>query len=465
VVTPVRGAVVAALCCVVLSAAGCAAGTASPSKPFAGQSVEVAGSWTGAEQANFERVLRAFAAQTGARVRYTSGGSDLGVLVSARLGGGEPPDVAMIPQPGVLTQYAASGAAKPITGAAEQAVRQHFSPQWQRFGTVGGKLYGIYFKVANKSVIWYRTDAFTAAGVRPPATLEELTTVSQTLVDSGAAAMTVPGADGWPLTDWFENVYLRLAGAERYDRLAAHELPWTDPTVVEALRTMGRYWAAPRFLHGGPAGALQTTFTRSVADVFGARPTSAMLYEADFVTTEIAKLGLYGVGTGARYFAWPSAGSGLTTSSATTGGGTGATTGGGTGGGSLAADGAGGTVIAGGDAAVAFTDRPVTMALMAYLASPEAAALMAARGGFLSVNRDLDTAVYPDATTRALAEALLGAATLRFDLSDMTPRSFGGGNGASMWRLLQAYLAAPAADPAVVAGRLEEAAAKAYGDT
>ncbi|MFC5002746.1 ABC transporter substrate-binding protein [Dactylosporangium cerinum] len=423
---------VVGLCCTLLLAAGCTAAVAAPGR-YSGQSVEVAGSWTGAEQANFERVLRAFGDQTGARVRYTSGGSDLSVLVSSRVAGGSPPDVVMIPQPGVLAQYAGTGAAKPVTGAVAAAVRANFSPQWQQFGTVGGQLYGVPFKAANKSVIWYRADAFAAAGVTPPSTLDELTEVSQTLVDSGTAAMTVPGADGWPLTDWFENVYLQSAGPQRYDQLAAHEIPWTDPTVVEALRTMGRYWAAPQFLQGGPRGALQTTFTRSVADVFGAKPSSAMLYEADFVTTEIAKLGVYRIGSDARHFAWPSVA------------------------------GTGRMVVAGGDAAVAFRDRPVTMDLMAYLASPEAAAIMAGRGGFLSVNQNLDTAVYPDATTRALAETLLHAETLRFDLSDMTPRSFGGGNGAAMWRLLQAYLAAPATDPAVVAARLEDAAAKAYG--
>ncbi|MER7277831.1 extracellular solute-binding protein [Dactylosporangium sp. NPDC000244] len=423
---------VAAGLCAALLLAGCDAAE-GPAKPFAGQSLDVAGTWTGAEQANFERVLRAFGDRTGARVRYTSGGGDLGVLVSGQVAAGVPFDVAMIPQPGVIARYAASGAAKPITGSAAEAVRTHFSPQWQRFGSVGDRLYGVYFKAANKSVIWYRGDAFTAAGVTPPATLDDLTTVSQTLVDAGTTAMAVPGADGWPLTDWFENLFLQLAGADAYDRLAARQLPWTDPAVVDTLRAMGRYWAAPRFLQGGPAGALQTTFTRSVADVFGQRPRAGMLYEGDFVTTEIARLGRYRIGDGARYFAWPSV------------------------------DGTGGAIVAGGDAAVAFTDRPVTMALMAYLASPEAAAIMARRGGFLSVNLGLDAAVYPDATTRALAESLQRATTVRFDLSDMTPAGFGGGNGASMWRLLQEFLAAPGTDPATVAARLETAAAIAYG--
>ncbi|MEV4516077.1 ABC transporter substrate-binding protein [Dactylosporangium sp. NPDC049525] len=433
-----RRAAAAALWCVLLAPAGCTA-VASPDRPYAGQTVEVAGSWTGEEQAKFQRVLRAFGQRTGARVRYTPGGSDLDVMLSAQVAAGSPPDVAMIPQAGVIARYVASGAAKPVTGTAERAVRAHFSPQWQQFGSVGGRLYGVYFKAANKSVIWYRADAFAAAGVRPPVTLDELSATSQTLVDSGVAAMTVPGADGWPLTDWFENIYLQLAGAQRYDRLAAHELRWTDPTVVETLRVMGRYWSSPRFLLGGAAGALQTTFTRSVADVFGRRPGSAMLCEGDFVATEIAKLGLYRVGDGARYFAWPSLN------------------------GAGGAGGPGSAVVAGGDAAVAFTDRPVTTALMAYFASPEAAAIMVRDGGFLSVNLDLDPVVYPDATTRALAGTLLTAPTVRFDLSDLAPSSFGGGNGASMWRLLQEFLAAPDTDPAVVAARLEAAAAVAYG--
>jgi alpha-glucoside transport system substrate-binding protein len=103
------------------------------------------------------------------------------------------------------------------------------------------------------------------------------------------------------------------------------------------------------------------------------------------------------------------------------------------------------------------------MALMAFLASPEAAAIMVSRGGSLSVNEDLSLAAYPDATTRSLAETLRRSGTLRFDLSDLTPARFGGGNGSSMWRLLQGYLAEPGTDPAVVAAQLEEAADKAYG--
>ena len=397
-----------------------------------GQVLEVAATWSGVEQANFQAVLDAFAKKTGAQVRYTSGGDDLAALVNSRLAGGAPPDVALIPQPGVVAGLARKGAIKPLTGAAAQAVGANFSDAWRQLGTVDGKLYGVYFKVANKSVVWYRTDAFSRAGVQPPKTWEEFVAASKTLADSGVTPMAVPGADGWTLTDWFENVYLRVGGSENYDKLSRHELPWTDPTVVQSLRILGEYWSTPRIVQGGASGALQLGFTQSVADVFGDRPKSAMLFEGDFVGAEITKLGKVKVGEGARFFPWPSIN------------------------GSKAA------VVTAGDQAVAFKDTPGAKALMEYLASPEAAAVMAAKGGFLSANRNLAASTYPDDTMRQLADAVVKAELLRFDLSDLTPQAFGGGTSASMWKLLQDFLANPT-DPAGTAQKLETAAKKDFG--
>ena len=39
---------------------------------------------------------------------------------------------------------------------------------------------------------------------------------------------SIGAADGWTLTDLFENIYLRTAGAEKYDQLTKHEILWTD---------------------------------------------------------------------------------------------------------------------------------------------------------------------------------------------------------------------------------------------
>jgi alpha-glucoside transport system substrate-binding protein len=417
-----------------LLAAGCgdAMPTVAGGRSLAGQTVEVAATWTGAEQANFRAVLDAFARRTGATVKYTSGGDDLPVLLGSRLAGGGPPDVALIAQPGVVASFARKGQLKELAGAAAQAVAANYSDAWRALGTIDGKQYGVYFKVANKSVIWYRADAFAEAGVQPPATWDEFLATSRTLADAGYVPMAVPGGDGWTLTDWFENVYLRAAGPEAYDKLARHEIPWTDPTVVRALRLLADYWKAPRTIQGGPAGAVQLKFVQSIADVFGERPKSAMLFEGDFVATEITKLGRTRVGDGAKFFDWPSVG------------------------GSKPA------VVTAGDEAVAFKDSKGATALMAYLASSEAAEIMARKGGYLSANRNLDPSAYPDATTQRLATAVVKADVLRFDMSDLTPQSFGGSTNADEWRLLQDFLANPT-DPAGTARKLEDAARKDFG--
>jgi ABC-type glycerol-3-phosphate transport system substrate-binding protein len=425
----------AAVVLVVLTAGGC--GTSDEGSPvtghdLVGQTVEVAATWSGTEQRNFQAVLDAFHVRTGATVRYTSGGNDLALLLNSRLAGGAPPDVALIPQPGVVAQLAARGALVPLNAAAMAAIRANYSEAWQRLGQFYGQQYGFYFKAANKSLIWYRTDDFADAGVSPPATWGDLVRISQMLADAGHVPMVVSAGDGWVLTDWFENVYLRLAGADDYDKLARHEIAWTDPTVVATLRLLQQYWTQPGFVEDGPSGALQVSFTQGVADVFGSAPAASMLFEGDFVAAEIDKLGQVEVGQGARFFDFPSV------------------------------NGSPPAVVVAGDQAVAMKNTPGAMALMAFLASPAAASIEANKGGFISPNLNLTLAAYPDPATREAATPVVDASLLRFDLSDQTPLSFGGSSSADMWVLLQNFLSR-SLDPVVVAGQLEAAATRDFG--
>ena len=136
--------------------------TVSPPDPtgtasLKGQTSEVIAEWSGAEQASFQAVLDGFTKKTGATVTYTSGGDNTSVLVNSRVAGGDPPDVALIAQPGAVVQLAQKNQIFPLTGDAASATQANFSPAWQQLGTLNGKLYGVFFKVANKSVVWYST--------------------------------------------------------------------------------------------------------------------------------------------------------------------------------------------------------------------------------------------------------------------------------------------------------------------
>jgi alpha-glucoside transport system substrate-binding protein len=402
--------------------------TTGATQSLKGQHLEVIAEWSGAEQAAFQAVLNGFQTKTGASVTYTSGGDNTSVLVNTRLAGGDPPDVALIAQPGAVAQLATKNQIYPLTGDALNATKANFSSAWQQLGTLNGKLYGVFFKAANKSVVWYDAADLSNAGVQPPTTWTDFISASKAISDSGVPAMAIPAGDGWPATDWFENIYLRTAGVADYNKLTQHQIPWTDPSVITALQTWAQYLTAPGVVL---PGATNESFTQSEADVFGVKPKAAMLYEGDFVGTDITALGKFKVGQTAKFFNFPSI------------------------------NGSQPAVVSGGDEAVALKNTPAAMSLMAYLASPEAAAIWAGKGGFLSANTKLALTTYPDDTTRALAQAVTTSSSVVFDMSDQTPTAFGGQKSADEWVILTKFVGNPS-NPQATAAALEAAAKKDY---
>ncbi|WP_328835532.1 ABC transporter substrate-binding protein [Streptomyces europaeiscabiei] len=406
-------------------------------KALSGQTVSVAGVWSGSEQKNFQKVLEAFTEKTGAKTRFVSTGDNVSTVVGSKIEGGNAPDVVMVPQVGVLQQFAGNGWLKPLSTTTQKSVGANYASVWKDYGSVGGTLYGLYFKAAHKSTVWYSPDALDQAGVQPPKTYDEMLKAGRTVSDSGLAAFSVAGQDGWTLTDWFENVYLSQAGPEKYDALAAHKLKWTDRSVVDALTTLGELFQDKQLLAGGQKGALNTDFPGSVEKVFGPEPEAGMVYEGDFVAGVAKDQFGRKIGEDADFFPFPPVGGGEA------------------------------PVVSGGDAAVVLKDGKNTkagMALLEYLATPEAAAVWAGTGGFLSPNKKLDLTSYGDDVTRTTAKSLIAAGdSVRFDMSDQAPASFGGTKGAGEWKILQDFLRDPS-DPKATAAQLETAAAKAYKD-
>src|SRR5262245_62984829 len=408
-------------------------GSTTQAQNLKGQKIEVAAVWTGTEQQNFQKVLDAFSQKTGATVTYTPTGDNVSTYLGSKIQGGAPPDVALLPQQGVLVQFANDGSLKKPNAAVAAAVDANFSPIWKTLASVNGTLYGVYYKVANKSTVWYRPQAFQDAGIsNPPTSWDEFVTDAKTISDSGVTPVSVGGADGWTLTDWFENVYLSQAGADKYDKLSKHEIPWTDESVVTALQTLAELWGNNDLIAGGAKGALQTDFPTSVTNVFAENPKAAMVYEGDFVAGVISSETQAQVGTDANFFPFPQAGDSA-------------------------------AVVGGGDVAVALTDKPASFELLKFLASKQAGEIWAAAGGFTSPNKNVDSSVYPDDVSRAIGEALVAAGdNFRFDMSDLAPAAFGGTVGKGEWKILQDFLA-DTSDPQGTAAALEEEAAKAFG--
>ncbi|PWK84445.1 carbohydrate ABC transporter substrate-binding protein (CUT1 family) [Lentzea atacamensis] len=429
-----RRTMIAGLIAVVVAASACGTSGMSGDGELAGQTVDVVGTWSGEEQVRFEKVLDAFENKTGAEVRYTGAGDELPTVVQTRVSGGTPPSVALVSQPGFAAQLAKSGAIKPVHDKVEEAVAANYAPIWKKLGSFDSKLYGVYFKIANKSTVWYNTKAFESVTPSPeqPATWDRFLSISRSLADAGVPAVSIAGADGWTLTDWFENIYLRTADLDSYDKLAKHELPWTDPTVKAALHELAKLFGDQKLIAGGSSGALQTEFAKSVTDVFGEPGKAAMVFEGDFVSGVISSSTKAVIGRDAGFFPFPSV------------------------------KGSAPAVVAGGDMAVQFKDDEATRQFMQFLSSPESGQVWAAQGGFLSANKGISTQSYPDDVTRALVQSVLDAGdNVRFDLSDLTPAAFGGSKGTGMWKALQDFLADPSKIDETMS-RLESSAVKAY---
>jgi alpha-glucoside transport system substrate-binding protein len=391
-------------------------------------SVSVMGIWVGEEQKSFQAVVDGFkSVQPDVTVKYNPVGDNLPTVLGTAVQGGNPPDIAAIAQPGLMTQFVDQGKLKPLDFARE-AVVENFGQSVVDTGTVENSFYGLLWKANNASTVWYNAKAFKDAGVEPPETWDAFLEAADTLKASGTPAFSVAGADGWTLTDLFENIYLRTAGAEKYDQLSKHEIKWTDPSVKEALTEMAKVFAGDN-VAGDTAGALQTDFPTSVSNVLAAQPKAAMVIEADFVPG-VVKTTLKPE-TGYNFFAFPSINDSPP------------------------------SVVAKGNLVIAFRDTPAVRAFIDYLVSPESAEIWVKRGGFATPNKNVPAESYADPLLRETSQTMAQAETLRFDLADLQPSAFGATVGQGMWKLFQDLLKNPS-NVDGIATQLEAAAAKAY---
>jgi alpha-glucoside transport system substrate-binding protein len=430
------GSVLAALAAVLaFAAAGCGGddggGNGAQGNEDVSGSISAMAIWAGEEQKSFQAVIDDFEEKyPNVDVKYRTGGDNLAPLLSAAVEGGNPPDIAAIGQPGLMADFAQQNAIKPIDDIREEIV-DAFGEDVADAGSVEGTQYGLMYKGANKSTVWYNVSDFEEAGVEPPETWDDFVSARDTLKAAGITPFSVGVDVGWPISDLFENVYIRTAGPEKYDQLAKHEIPWTDQSVKDALTLMKDVVGESDNMAGGTDGALQTEMPDSVSKVFSENPDAAMVVIGDFAPGQTETT--LEPETGFNVFTFPSI------------------------------EGSEPSVVGGGDLFVKFRDSPAADAFLEYLTTTDAAEAWAKLGGFSSPNKNLDVDVYPDEITRTTAGALAEAETFRFDLSDLQPASFGGTPGQGLFKLFTDFVANPN-NIDQITQQMEAAAKKAYSN-
>jgi alpha-glucoside transport system substrate-binding protein len=392
------------------------------------------GIWTSSTgQKPFQKVINAFQKKyPKVHINYKPVGNNLPTVLATAVAGGHPPDMADIAQPGTIKQFANQHKLKPITYASS-VLKKNFSPGWLKLGKFSGKQYAFVFKAANKSLVWYNVPALKAAGVKPPATFSRLLKDAKTIKASGTPAYSIGGAEGWTLTDLFENIYLRTFGLAKYNALSAHKVKWTDASVTTALKSMAKVLGDTSNIAGGTAGALQDSFNQSVTNAFSSPAKAALVFEGDFVGSVILTQTKAKPKTGFNTFVWPQITKGPNAKA----------------------------VEIAGDLMVTFRDTPAIRAFVKFLATSKAASIWAHQGGFGTGNRNVKPSVYPDSVTRVAEAPLLTAKSVVFDMSDNQPPAFGATAGQGEWGLFQKFLENPSNIKAIQQ-QLEAAAKAAY---
>ena len=275
-------ALVALLVATVCSSAGTPGGSSGSAPP--GSQITVMSLWGGSEQDSFQKVLDAFKAKTGVTANFESQRTNYSTILQTRISGGNPPDVAIIPGIGFLRQFARQGSLKKVAdvGVDLNAIKGNYPPGILEIGQVDGTQYAIMVKFNSKSTMWFRPDKFKTLGVSPATDYPGFIKLLGDIKAKNQAPMGLGATDSWTLTDWFENIYARQAGPEKYDQLFSGKLPWTDASVAAAVDTM-KQAVKEDFVAGGITAALGRSFTDGIGQAFSANPSAVIYYEGGFV--------------------------------------------------------------------------------------------------------------------------------------------------------------------------------------
>ena len=370
--------------------------------------VTVFGPWLGPDQENVEPVLADFSAKSGHKVSYV-GSDSFEQQVRVHAEAGSAANISVFPQPGLAADFAKSGFLTPLASGTADWVRSNYAAgqSWVDLGTyadANGKdeLFGFFYKVDVKSLVWYNPDNFDDAGYEVPTSMEELKALTKQIVADGGTPWCIGlgsgGATGWPATDWVEDMMLRTQSPADYDRWVSNDMKFNDPKVIAAIDEFGWFAGNDAYVAGGAGAVASTDFRDSPKGLFSSPVQCYMHRQASFIPAFFPEGTV--VGEDADFFYFPA----------------------------YADKSFGSPVLGAGTVWGITNDSPEAHELIAYLQDSKAHEIWMARKGFLTPHKGVDTSVFSDPTLKKMNDILLGATTFRFDGSDLMPGGVGAGS-------------------------------------
>ncbi len=374
---------------------GCKAPAPEPKEKIG--AISVLGVWDGDELESFQVMVAPWEEQTGGAMAY-SGTRDLIALLTVRVAAGNPPDAAILPNPGQMVELVKEGKLVALDSFIDMGmIKQQYAQGWIDLGTVDGNLYGIFMKADSKGTVWYSPKNFTANDWEVPNTWDEMIALSDRIVSEGmnpwSVAVESAEASGWPATDWIGEILLHESGGDAYDQWVNHEIPWTDSRIKSAWEKFGQIVLTTDYVPGGATTALSTHFIDGSYLPFEDSSRAAMYYlgafTQGFISEQFPELV---AGEDYAFFPFPTIDPQYAAA-----------------------------VTGGANVVVLFNDNPTTRSFVEYIASAEAQQIWVERGGFTSVNNQVSLDAYTNPLARLAAEQLIGATVFRFDADDSMP--------------------------------------------
>lgn len=405
-----------------IALAGCAEGDSSGGSASGGgeTTVRISGGITGTEADALNQSFEQFTADTGIKVVYTGDKSFEGNIVT-KVSGGDAPDIAIVPQPGLLKTLIGTGEVQAASDAVSSNVDEYWGEDWKSYGTEDGTFYAAPMLANLKGYVWYSPAKFKEWGVEVPKTLDELMTLTATIQQKTGAAPWCAGfasdaASGWPGTDWVEDMVLRLSGPDVYDQWVANEVTFTDPQIKAAFDAVGDILLNPSYVNAG-FGDVSSINSTAFADVAakvadGSCPMThqASFLSANFLTVTNAAGQTPTIAPDGDVYAFLTPG--VTE-------------------GELAVEG-------GGEFVAAFSEDESVQKVVEFMSTPEFADARVKLGGVISANKGADPSL---ASSEFLTEAMKTLqdpnTTLRFDASDLMPATVGSG---SFWKGMVSWI-------------------------
>ena len=384
---------------------------------FKGKTVTATGPFVDQDAVKFNATMADFVAKTGIIIQY-QGSKTFEASIKTAMDSGTAPDVVDFPQPGLLASFAAQGKITDMSQFLDlTALKKNYDPYWLDQAMMPGKdgkpiMAGVWERVNGKGFVYYPKKAFDAAGYKVPTTMAELQALMDQMVKDGSTPWCVGiesgAATGWVATDWIENIMLRTTTPENYDAWVKGTLKFSSPEVTNATKIMADIWTNPKYVYGGTATIIKTSFGDSTLPMFDAKgPKCFMNMNGNFITSFFPQGTVAGTDYGAFYFPPIDAKYGS-------------------------------PVEVGGDIWGASNSKPETMAVMEYFTKGIHLKVWMQQGGAIAPQKDVDIAWYGSPIEAVVGKAIVSATTVRFDGSDSMPGAVGAG---SFWKEMTSFIA------------------------